>query len=593
MRPLVNAAFVALLALSGLSSADEHTHKYEQNEQVILWMNTVGPYHNRQETYKFFSLPICQGSHTKVGHYHETMAEALQGVELQNSGYNIKFGVNEKQDACSSTLTVSDAKKLVYAITNNYWSQMYLDDLPIMSVLGMYENPQGTSAKTNKPTPEAKFYVWTHKKFEIGYNKDRIVVVNTTNDGRVEVYPGQTLTFSYEVTWVPSDVVFDERFDKYLDKAFFQHKIHWFSIFNSFMMVIFLVGLVFMILMRTLRKDFARYSREDDLDDIERDLVDEYGWKQVHADVFRLPKHATMLATLVGTGTHIFLCSLCSILAAMWGDMYEERGQTLSTIIFLFAATSVVGGYVGGALYLQFGGKNWIRQMLVQTCFFPAIVFAANFYINFIAVTYSSSRAIPLDVVFKISAIVIFAILPLTLGGCILGRNTTGVLGWPCRVNPVPRPIPENQWYMDPISIALIGGVLPFGSIFIEMYFVFTSFWAYKIYYVYGFMLLVFCILTIVTICVNIVCVYFLLNSEDYRWWWPSFCAGASTGIYVFGYAIYYFVFKTKMSGFFQTAIYFSQSAVLCIGLGICTGALGFLGSFLFVRKIYQNIKID
>ena len=34
------------------------------------------------------------------------------------------------------------------------------------------------------------------------------------------------------------------------------------------MMVIFLVGLVSMILMRTLRKDYARYSKEDDLDDM-------------------------------------------------------------------------------------------------------------------------------------------------------------------------------------------------------------------------------------------------------------------------------------------------------------------------------------
>ena len=34
------------------------------------------------------------------------------------------------------------------------------------------------------------------------------------------------------------------------------------------MMVIFLVGLVSMILMRTLRKDYARYSREEDLDDL-------------------------------------------------------------------------------------------------------------------------------------------------------------------------------------------------------------------------------------------------------------------------------------------------------------------------------------
>ena len=45
-------------------------------------------------------------------------------------------------------------------------------------------------------------------------------------------------------------------------------QIHWFSIFNSFMMVIFLVGLVSMILMRTLRKDYARYSKEDDLDEM-------------------------------------------------------------------------------------------------------------------------------------------------------------------------------------------------------------------------------------------------------------------------------------------------------------------------------------
>jgi len=49
-------------------------------------------------------------------------------------------------------------------------------------------------------------------------------------------------------------------------------------------------------------------------------------------------------------------------------------------------------------------------------------------------------------------------------------------------------------------------------------YFIFTSFWAYKIYYVYGFMLLVFIILGVVTVCVTIVCAYFLLNAEDYRW---------------------------------------------------------------------------
>jgi Endomembrane protein 70 len=35
-------------------------------------------------------------------------------------------------------------------------------------------------------------------------------------------------------------------------------QIHWFSIFNSFMMVLFLTGLVAMILLRTLKRDYAR-----------------------------------------------------------------------------------------------------------------------------------------------------------------------------------------------------------------------------------------------------------------------------------------------------------------------------------------------
>lgn len=58
-------------------------------------MNTVGPYDNRQETYAYFSLPFCRGHKQSIGHYHETLSEALQGVELEHSGYAIDFRGNE------------------------------------------------------------------------------------------------------------------------------------------------------------------------------------------------------------------------------------------------------------------------------------------------------------------------------------------------------------------------------------------------------------------------------------------------------------------------------------------------------------------
>lgn len=43
------------------------------------------------------------------------------------------------------------------------------------------------------------YYVWTHKKFDIGYNEKQIVDVNLTSENKVKLEPGVTLSFSYEV----------------------------------------------------------------------------------------------------------------------------------------------------------------------------------------------------------------------------------------------------------------------------------------------------------------------------------------------------------------------------------------------------------
>lgn len=93
---------------------------------------------------------------------------------------------------------------------------------------------------------------------------------------------------------------------------------------NSFVMVVFLAGLVVIILMRTVRKDYARYAiAEGDLESLERDLNEETGWKLVHGDVFRPPSHRVLLAAAVGTGAQLALLGMFTILLTIMGTMFE------------------------------------------------------------------------------------------------------------------------------------------------------------------------------------------------------------------------------------------------------------------------------
>jgi len=42
-------------------------------------------------------------------------------------------------------------------------------------------------------------YIWTHKKFDIGYSGKHIVDVNLTSETKVKLQPNAQLKFTYEV----------------------------------------------------------------------------------------------------------------------------------------------------------------------------------------------------------------------------------------------------------------------------------------------------------------------------------------------------------------------------------------------------------
>ena len=402
------------------------------------------------------------------------------------------------------------------------------------------------------------------------------------------------VTFSYDTRYVASTVRWANRWDIFLVSGA-DEQVHWFSILNSLMIVLFLTGMVAMIMVRTLHRDIARYNAlaADERGGPEDD-EEETGWKLVHGDVFRSPAdNASALATVVGTGVQVTAMTVFTLTFALLGFLSPaNRGGLLTAFLLIFVLCGGLAGYYGARLYKLFGGKNWKLNTVATALAFPGVVFVIFFVLNLFVWSTGSSGAVPFLTLVALALMWLGISTPLAFVGAYFGlkKDTIAV---PTRVNQIARSVPEQLWYMAPQYVVAAGGVLPFGAVFIELFFVMSSIWLHQVYYLFGFLVIVLVILGITCAEVSVVMCYFQLSGEDYNWWWRSFLTSASTGMYLMVYSVFYFVTKLEITNAVSILLYFGYMLLASITFAFLTGTFGFFACFWFVRKIYGSIKVD
>ncbi|XP_037316878.1 transmembrane 9 superfamily protein member 5 isoform X1 [Pungitius pungitius] len=381
--------------------------------------------------------------------------------------------------------------------------------------------------------------------------------------------------------------------------------IQWFSIMNSLVIVLFLSGMVAMIMLRTLHKDIARYNQVDQGDLITvpttkeissllyEDAQEESGWKQVHGDVFRPPRKGMLLSVFLGQGTQIFIMTFITLFLACLGFLSPaNRGALMTCSVVLWVLLGTPAGYVSARLYKTFGGEKWKTNVLLTALLCPGIVFADFFLMNLILWVEGSSAAIPFGTLVAILALWFGISVPLTFIGAYFGFKKAAI-EQPVRTNQIPRQIPEQSFFTKPIPGIVMGGILPFGCIFIQLFFILNSIWSHQMYYMFGFLFLVFIILLITCSEATILLCYFHLCAEDYHWWWRSFLTSGFTAVYLFIYAIHYFFSKLQIVGAASTILYFGYTLIMVLIFFLFTGTIGFFACFWFVNKIYSVVKVD
>jgi len=416
-----------------------------------------------------------------------------------------------------------------------------------------------------------------------------------SGDAEVLGIPGPKLEselkfrYTYSVSWKENkNIKWTSRWD-YILESMPHTNIQWFSIMNSLVIVVFLSGMVAMIMLRTLHKDIARYNQMDSMEDAQ----EEFGWKLVHGDVFRPPRKGMFLAVLVGNGAQLFVMTLITLVFACLGFLSPaNRGALMTCALVLYVCLGTPAGYISSRIYKTFGGEKWKSNVILTAFFCPGMVFGTFFLLNLVLWAKQSSGAIPFTTLVALLALWFGISVPLTFIGAYFGFRKRPI-EHPVRTNQIPRQIPDQSLYTRPLPGIVMGGVLPFGCIFIQLFFILNSIWSHQTYYMFGFLFLVFIILVITCSEATVLLCYFHLCAEDYHWWWRSFLTSGFTAIYFFIYCIHYFFTKLEMEGFTSTFLYFGYTAMIVFVFFLLTGSIGFFACFWFVSKIYSVVKVD
>jgi transmembrane 9 superfamily protein 2/4 len=269
-----------------------------------------------------------------------------------------------------------------------------------------------------------------------------------------------------------------------------------------------------------------------------------------------------------------------------------QKGQTLTALIILYVLSGSVAGYVSSRLYKFMDGKAWKLNTIMTATGLPGSIVGVFCVLNVFLGFAGAATHVSILTVIALFLLWVCVSAPLVFIGSFFGLRREKI-DVPTKTKQIARIVPPTPWHVQAPYTFLMGGILPFGSVCIELAFIMSALWLHQLYYVMGFLFAVLLILAATCAQVSIVLTYLQLCCEDHRWWWTSFWNCASAGVYLFLYSVWFLTSRLELVGFLPVVVYLTYMTMISICFGMFCGAVGFLASFWFTRMIYGAVKVD
>ncbi|XP_028756875.1 transmembrane 9 superfamily member 5 [Neltuma alba] len=575
----------ALALSSSLVAASPADRRYNVGDPIPLFVNKVGPLNNPSQTYEYYDLPFCRPD--PIIRKKESLGEVLNGDRLSNTLYQLKFREPKiGETLCQKKLTIDEVAKFKQAIIDEFYFQMYLDDLPFWGFIGRVEE-ESWAVGGKGP----KYYLFKHVQFDVLYNGNQVIEINAFGDPNLSVDITESVDvdvkFTYSVIWNTTSTHFENRMDRYSRTSLLPiyQKVHWFSFVNSIVIIFLLMGLLSVLYMRHLKSDLKRFSTVNHEDD------KEVGWKYIHGDAFQQPPNSPLFFAVLGTGTQLLILVCILLFLACIGTLYPyNRGRLLNLLVLLYTLSSILAGYSASSFCAQFTKDGWEKSVILSGLLYTGPVFVTASILNVIALSYGATAALPFGSIVVILILFVFLVIPLLALGGLIGYQFRSEFQVPSTTKRHPREIQWLAWYRRTPCQMFIGGLVPFAAAVLQLHQLYASIWGYKIYTLPGILLVTFITVILITALVNIGLTCLQISVEDHEWWWRSVLSGGSTAIFMFLYSIYFYV-RSSMSGLMQLSFFIGYNACMCYAFFLIFGAISFRASLLFVRHIDHAVK--